>query len=238
MIDIKKAHWILKFVLNKIDSTNFTDIPPNTIDEALNKAQLTVIRNKLSGKKGLEFNRAITTDLAPIVKRNDIVTPVGSEIRLYPSNTTYKVLQYIRGDILAGNEGCDPKFISIIDREYDDKTYIRKAAQQSSSWLWNRAIGYFAKTSESNIDETSLYIETQGQFSVLEGRIDYLKYPREVCLGTYLDINNDEVDTSQFEFQDTMIYEIIYYAIFEIASILQYPDAKMKFEISQLTNLT
>lgn len=72
---------------------------------------------------------------------------------------------------------------------------------------------------------------------VTTASIDYLKYPRVVCVGGYDDIDGTPLTASEFEFQDNMIYEIIYYAIFEIASNLQYQDAKMKFDISQLTNI-
>lgn len=239
MITIEKAHWLVKFGLNKLDSTTFTDVAPNDIDEALNKAQLTIVRSKLSAQKGLEFNRAITTDLAPILIKNDSITPVALtgvyEIRLYPTYSQYQVLQYIRGEITATKNNCT-KTISIFDRDYDDKSYIRQAAQQKSSFLWERSIGYFGKTTESNIDGMSLFLDGD-DFVVTTASIDYLKYPRVVCVGGYDDIDGTPLTASEFEFQDNMIYEIIYYAIFEIASNLQYQDAKMKFDISQLTNI-
>lgn len=237
MITIAKAHWLVKFGLNKLDSTTFTDVQPNEIDEALNKVQLTVVRNKLGQNKGLEFNRAITTDLAPILIRSETITPTGSnEFRLYPNNTTYDCLQYVRGDITAVKNNCT-KTIPIIDREYDDQSYIRQSQQQKSSFLWKRAIGYFGKTTEANTDGTSLFIDTSGEFTCTNAIVDYLKYPRPVCVGGYDDIDGSPLTTSEFEFQDTMIYEIIYYAIFEIAANLQYQDAKTKFDISQLTNI-
>lgn len=236
MITIQKAHWLVKFGLNKIDSTTFTDVQPNEIDEALNKSQLTIIRTKLAERKGFEFNRAITTDLAPIVIRNEFVTPSGSnEFRLYPANTQYDCLQYIRGDVNISRNNCE-RSIPIIDREYDDNTYIRQSKQQQSSFLWKRAIGYFGKTTEANVDAVSLFIDNDNEFTINSALIDYIKYPRSVCIGGYDDIDNNPLSTSEFEFQDTMIYEIIYYAIFEIAANLQYQDAKTKFDISQLTN--
>jgi len=236
MITIEKAHWLVKFGLNKIDSTTFTDVQPNEIDEALNKVQLTRVREKLGREKGFEFNRAITTDLAPILIRNEIVAPTGgNEFRLYPNNTTYDCLQYVRGDILAVHQDCN-KTIPIIDREYDDKTYIKQSKQQQSSFLWSRAVGYFGKTTEASTNGTSLFIDTNNEFTITNAIIDYLKYPDKVCVGGYDDIDGNALSASEFEFQDSMIYEIIYYTIFEIAADLQYQDSKMKFDIAQLTN--
>jgi hypothetical protein len=223
MITIEKAHWLVKFGLNKIDSQTFTDVSPNIIDENLNKSQLTVIRNKLSNNLGLEYNRAIMTDLAPITIINEMVTPVGNKIDL--SDLNHECLRYIRGYVVGESGNCT-KRIPIFDRKLDNRSLLSR--YQKSSFLWNRAVGYFS--------EDYLIIE-DADFNLEEAYIDYLKYPSKVCLGTYVGIDNNPTTTSNFDFKDEMIYEIIYHTIFELASNLQYPDSKMKFDISQLTNI-
>lgn len=223
MITIEKAHWLVKFGLNKIDSQTFTDVTPNIIDESLNKSQLSVIRNKLSQNLGFEYNRAIMTDLAPIVISNESVTPIGNKIDL--NNLNNKCFQYIRGVVLGESQDCK-KIIPIFDRKFDNKSLLSK--YQKSSFRWKRAIGYFS--------ENYLIIDNP-DFNISNAYIDYLKYPSKVCLGTYLGIDNNPTVTTNFDFKDNMIYEIIYHSIFDIASNLQYPDAKSKFDISQITNI-
>lgn len=238
MITIDKVHWLVKFGLNKLDSSLFTDVLPNEIDEQLNKSQLSVIREMVA-IKGVEFNRVITTDLAPIVIRSEQANPIyltnSTEIRLYSPYLKNDCLQFIRGEVDATKNGCK-KTIPIIDREYDDNTYLKSSKQQKTSFIWNRVIGYFGKTTEGGKDGTSLFLDND-DFIIDLAYISYIKYPRKISLGGYLDIDGSTTVTSEFEFNTQMIYKIIDHAIFEIASNLQYPDAKSKFEISQLTNL-
>lgn len=241
MIPINKVHWLVKEGLNKLDSQTFTDIMPHEIDETLNQVQLSIIREKLSNTKGFEFNRAITTDLSPLVIRRDLVTPTLSngtfEIRLSPPDLVFTCLQYIRGDVKATKSSCD-KIIPILDREYDDKTYLKQSSQQKSSFIWNRAVGYFGRsTNAEDANSVSLYIDTESQFTILEAYIDYIKQPVKVCLGDYPDIDGNLTTTSEFELSDNMIYEIISRTVGILAINLQYPDADKKIQISQITNM-
>ena len=106
MITIDKVHWLVKFGLNKLDSSLFTDVLPNEIDEQLNKSQLSVIREMVA-IKGVEFNRVITTDLAPIVIRSEQANPIyltnSTEIRLYSPYLKNDCLQFIR--VVADDAG-------------------------------------------------------------------------------------------------------------------------------------
>jgi len=227
-MNINLVHWSVKFGLNKIDSQTFTDVSPNIIDEELNRCQLTIIRDKLQTNKGFEFNRLIKTDLSPLVVKSFPVLPIGNEIKFINLN----LLHFIRADLRTQKNNCE-KIIPVYEKQFDDKSHVN--AIQESSFKWKRAIGFVAKDSMNN-NSTSLYID-KPDFTIQEAYVDYIKYPREVCLGDYDDIDGTPKTTSEFEFGNDMINQIIDLCVFNLAAKLNYQDAKLKFDMSQLSKI-
>lgn len=224
------VHWNVKLGLNKIDSQFFTDVPSNIIDEELNRSQLIIIRDKLRSSLGFEFNRLIKSDLAPLVVLKEPVTPVGNEIKFNNLN----LLHFVRADITAKKGNCI-KSIYLTDKQLDDKSHLN--AIQESSFKWGRAIGYIGKDSSPTLDGTSLYIH-KPDFTILGSFIDYIKYPREVSIGGYDDINGNLKTTTEFEFHKDMIIQIIDFCVASLAAKLNYPDAELKYKMSQLSKIT
>ena len=230
-MNIKLVHWLVKLGLNKIDSQTFTDVTPNIIDEELNKCQLTLIRDKLRTNQGFEFNRLIKTDLSSLVILGENITTNSNQIKF--QDLEYPLLHFIRAELLVEKDDCS-KVIPVYEKQFDDRS--RTNAIQESSFKWERAIGFIAKdtTTDSN---AALFID-KPDFLIQEAYIDYLRYPKEVCLGGYNDIDNNPKLTEEFEFGNDMINQIIDLCVFNLAAKLDYQDAKMKYEMSQLSKIT
>ena len=223
---IKNAHWYFLEKFNKLESNTYRELTPVQIDEYLNDAQIKFISNVTNNK--VEGTTKYSKDLATLlVKSPTTIQPVivptltGSTYEMKSSQLAFKCLYPVSFEITAAKPTCTSKKIPVFIKEHDDKAFESQSTRKSS-FIWNRCRGYIGRSDTSlgstQYDNFSLYLESDGDFTITNVIPTYYKFPRQVCYGGYNDIEGNAKTETQFEFADDAVYHIIDIAI-ELASI-------------------
>ncbi len=253
MISLLESHWVFKQEFNKLDSNVYRDLNDAEIDMLFNKAQLLEIAEKVRYKEqnGFEVDTKIMKELSHLVVRsNPNVIPTFAnnlyEVKLYNPTLLFDCLRPVYFQVTATKNNCTKSF-NVLVREHDDIAYQKFGSTQKSSFKWNRVLGYLARSSSGNtlVNATqfysnSLYIDTNGEFVINSVYPVYLKYPRQICLGTYSDITAPPLSPNkplvEWEHPEEVVREIISRSVELAAFGIESPNAQAKTYIEKLSH--
>lgn len=219
---IKNAHWLFLEKFNKLESNLYRELTPVQIDTYLNNAQNLYVSSIINNS--VEDTTRISKALAQLLVKSPTsiqaaITPtvVGTTYEMKSSQLAFECIYPVSFEILAAKTGCTAKVISVFIKEHDDRAY-ESSATRKSSWRWNRCRAYLGRSSttltSAQFNNFSLFMETDGDYTITSVYPTYYKAPRLVCLGGYTDIDDGSTKTvANFEFADNDIYLIIDLAI-------------------------
>lgn len=223
---ITHVHWLFLEKFNKLESNEYRELTPAQIDEYLNDAQLKFVSNVTSNK--VEGTTKYSKDIATLLVKSPTViqpvvvpTSIGTTYEMKSSQLAFDCLYPVSFEITAAKTGCSSKKIPVFIKEHDDKAFEAQSTRKSS-FIWNRCRAYIGRSDtalgSTQFTNFSLYLESDGDFTITNVMPTYYKFPRQVCYGGYTDIEGNSLSTVQFEFADDAVRHIIDIAV-ELASI-------------------
>ncbi len=224
MITIKESHFRLKQEINKLNANYFKALTPYEMDILLYAAQLAQMAEKVSWQKGkgFEFDPKLTRELGHLLIHKETVIPVSNEIN--ETMLTHKIYRPIRFTARVTNNGCSKTIEECKFRRHDLLTF----ETQKDNFQWGILNGYVKR-----FNTNQLAITFNPPFTINEIYLTYIKYPREVSIGGYTDINGTVKTTVEWEMPDEVILEIIkkaaYFALEEIN-----PNTQTKLQSEEL----
>lgn len=246
---IKELTYDLKIKLDKVDSLQHENFIPAETDWMLNEAINIIVKQRFginnSKRVGFEGNEKRIQDLKTLhVKCPSTIQPAiptivvqdgRYEIRL--SSLTFPFLFLTRATAKAAKTGCGTRVIDLKETENDDFNDVIVDPFWKPSFEWKEAPVNFGRSDTLTDDLGSLYIYTNGDFTISEVYIEYIKVPNKVCSGGYPDINTG-ITTSVVEcdLPAQLHSEIVDIAVAECARIISDPNFQQLKQNKLLVN--
>ena len=190
---IEEMHFEFRRKIDKISSNFKKTWSDAEVDNALNNAITEFKEIVYSGnnakryKLGFEVTQQRIDMLAPLVqgfpKEPLLAGTKTGDIYEFNFDLLSKPYDHFIGAD-AEITGCNFT-ISIKEEQTGDLRSVLKDSNRKPSLRWRRAPGHIKSNTAGN---SSLFVYTDGLFDIIGLRIDYLRKPVEVCLGTYFPI--------------------------------------------------
>lgn len=230
---VQEMHYDFKFKFDKVDSLDKPNFTPAEIDWILNEAQNLVLKTKYSGnnaqRTGFEVSQKRIDDLKTLhikspTQQQPGLVPVQSVGDLYEvklSGLAFPYFVLTRGRALVTKDGCGSKVISLESTQTDDLNDVEGSPFSKPSYQWGELPITFGRSDSAANDDGSIYFDTQGEFTVDEVYLDYLKLPSKIYLGTYTYIDGTTPVQSACELPEAVHSEVVDRAVAEVSRIVE-----------------
>lgn len=238
-MNIREMHYDFKQKLNKIDSEQYRNLKVPEIDWKLNEAidlfVKLVANPKIKINLGFEISSRITDDIRSLVidTTSLALTVLDSEHYLATLPTNY--LYYVSLDSMKIKQGnCTVGAQKIFMRQHDDN--FTSSVFDKSSFIWREVnVRFF---------QAGIKIYTEGEFSVEEALLSYIKIPAVVnnCQdypgGSYKTLAGVTLTTNvNCDLPIETHREIVDIAVAITTGDLQIPDLQVKMGKLQMNQL-
>lgn len=183
-MNIKRMHGEVKLRMNKMNSNHKKDFPTAFIDDFLNDAQEEFKEICYSGNNlkkyrlGFEASQLRVDMLMTLVIPEETITGTGTTIYKINLNSLSKPYDhFLNGKV---NTSCGVMSIEIVRHNEIDE--LMRNENRKPSAIWKRCLGVFATDASSN---KCLYLYNDGQFTITNAQITYLKRPKQMFFGGY-----------------------------------------------------
>lgn len=235
---LREIHYEIKFKLDKVDSLSEKNFQDWEIDWAVNEAQKVLMKQRYGltnlYRTGFEGNQKRYDDLRTLQIKSPTnlqpaVVPVRQQGDFYEFKISdfafpYYFLTRIHGEGTKGN--CTKVIRGLDATQHDDLNDALKNPLYKPDFNWGVALVTFGRSDEATDSEGSIYIYTDGTFSIDSIYPEYLKSPNKVWIGTYdsLDGSNTVGDpTVECDLPEHLQNEMIDLAVNELARIIEHP---------------
>lgn len=228
-MQIELAHWTFKKKLDKVASNEYRDFTRAEVDSFLNEAINIFVETHFSGNNFKQLS--VEQDQQTIDKLSNLVVP--SPIKqpmLTPSssNTDFGIYEFKLSDLAYTYRhflrakvkvtDCSDLFRTKVATHGDLNHFLTSSVWKPST-KWKRAILTFGESSANNAP--SIFVHTNGDFTVEGLYLDYLRAPAEVSIGGYNDINGDPKSKVEIDLPDEYHEQIIDIAVKLAAAVIE-----------------
>lgn len=237
-------HYNFKLRHNSVDSQHRKDFTAAEIDEIFNDAICMWTEQQYSGnnhkKTGFEVTQQRTDNLSTLVVKypeQPALTPTtNSTTDVFEFDLNDLVHPYLHMIRVQGKASGCANNISIKIVQHDDLNYyLTDPYKKPSNGAFPRLIANFGKSTDANT-ETSLYVYTDGTFSIDSITPEYIKVPTEVTIGGYTDIDGQQKVRTESDIADKYHSQIIDIAVDEARRIIGDPNLLQHSSQKQLIN--
>ena len=217
-MNIREMHFDFLLKIDKISTLYREDFNPAHIDWLLNEAQRVFINRRYSTnnnhKRGFEATKKRIDDLSAI----HIKFPVQSELSLLEhsgvyelplSSLEYNYLHFTRGEVQTIEDFCDPNWATIKLVQSDDLNYALGNPYLGATK--DEILGNFGRSSITN--GVSLYLYPSGFYTLGNIKIEYLRKPFRMSLGSYTDLDGNVSVVTDCELAENTHPEIVDIAV-------------------------
>lgn len=219
MISVKKLLYGLDMTLNKVATNVGQNIPDEDKIIALNKAQISLIKRKLSVNNvfslGLDSFKKRYEDLQKLVVPNEniSVTKVQDVYTSYSVDVLSLVNKYmfpisIVGMCTKGNCINRPVFAQRIVKHADLDTMMANS---------NYLPSFEYQDTISLISSDKIYIYTDDTFEINSAYISYIRYPQVINIAGYIELDGTASIDSDCELDNYLEDELLVLAAQELA---------------------
>jgi hypothetical protein len=189
---IQELHYDFKIKVDKIDSLQEANFKPWEIDWILNLAIDTFVDNVYSD---FEKNQSSIDDLIILVVKSPAIqpaiTPSQISTGIYEApldNLIYPYEHLIRctADVIKDN--CPSKNIVAKPIQHDDLSLLLRDAHNEPSYEWQSLPYTNGKGTNLSNQVGSIYLYTNGNFTITKVYPEYIKRPAYVHIGTYTNL--------------------------------------------------
>lgn len=217
---VSELHFDFKIKQNRVDTLAEFDFNPAQIDWLLNEAQLIFIKQRFTNsnvrKKGFEASQKRIDDLSSLVIKypeQPELTPVhhssGNIYEVNLTNLSYPYLFLISGECSAVIATNCTKNIPLRFIQHDDyRISLRDPFNSPSTEFIPYNVG------KSSTDSNSSIYVYPGLYSINSVKLEYIKYPSKVSLGTYSYIDGTSIPANTLETPEQTHSEIVDLAVY------------------------
>ena len=191
-ISILESHLRFNMEVNKLNAAYYSAFTPYEIDLLLNDAQLAYLAEKTGNLQGygVDWDNVVMNQLSPVLVVQEPVTPINNMVST--ANAPYKIISFI---VDATKNNCSKTLSNCKIVKNQDSL----GTTQISNFNWGRCIGY--------LSDKDIILKTD--FTVNTCYVTYYRYPSQVSIGGYMDINGNSKTVVEWDFDDEVILEII-----------------------------
>lgn len=242
-MNVKEMHYDLSLRIDKIDSLHYENILHPERDVYLNRAQITLIKQKYGINNtyllGFEENQKRIEDLKVLVVKscdnsalcqNPISATYSDPVNgIYTFNlddiSKGKYMVHIANYIKARKDRCEIDIVPKIT-QHDDlyNSLVDHNYKPSFEWMYLPIV----------FSENYIYAYTNNEFTISKMYIDYLRYPVDIRYGNYNDENGNLIPESNCELPDYIHHEILDLAEALIKKDLENPTVELSYKNLQL----
>jgi len=207
---IQEMHYDYKVKLDKVDSQAYKNLDTVKIDWILNDAYYLYLDSKYGinnlYRVGFEVTQKRIDDLAVLhIKQNNqpALTPTLAAAGIYEvdlNDLAYPYAHLTRIWATASTDSCSNQVMGCIISQNDDMDNILGSPFYKPSFIWREIPINFGRSSEDT-SYSSVFLYTNGEFTIDEVYIEYLKEPEKLWFGDY-----DYYD-SLYDNSGTLIYQ-------------------------------
>lgn len=190
-MDVKSLHYSFKLAMDRVDTASSTDFNSAEIDWLLNQAQLIFIKQRFnadsnSKKRGFESSQKRIDDISTLLVKypdQDAITPINLdgiyEVPLKQPYLSYDYLFLASARATVSINNCDSEVYLKFAQSDDLGSVLQDPFNRASLEFIPYNIG---KSTAG--DSSSMYIYPF-TYTVKNVKVEYIKYPSRVSLGTY-----------------------------------------------------
>ena len=234
---IQEMQYEFKLRYNEVDTQDRKDLNPAEIDAFLTDAAL--IKTKMLYREAEQTQGnmdALSTLLvySPTVEQ-PVVGPQPAVDNVYEFKTSDFALPYMhlyRADISVSE--CSDK-LSLVIIQQDDLSNKLSNYHTRPSLKWRRAIGVIGRSSDGNGE--SIYVHSNGEYTVNGIYPVYLKIPNTITIGGYIGIDGNTRTATNCDLPEYVHTEVVDLAVQIALGIVALPHelqiAQLKTQINQ-----
>lgn len=215
---------------NKIDSLNNKEFSPLERDSFLNEAIVAFVNRSYNGTNAKRLSFEQTQEMLDEIKTLVIHSPVEQPWIPYSekldnlysfdlSTLSYEYLHLI--SVQAISKDC-PDLLKVNMVQYDDLQYYLTNGIVGPSKLWRRLIGVISKN--------KLIVYSEKGLEVSQIAVSYIKYPDQVSLGGYVDVNGNLVSAKDCDLPKNVHSKIVDLAVLIAQGVL---ENQMGYQLNQ-----
>jgi hypothetical protein len=185
MINVEELVYEFKLMINKVNRQDNVDIPAEDIIVYLNRAQMSWIKTKINPnnvyKVGYESIQKRIDDLQVLKKSSVPLSPIKTNDLFYTGfscslEDVADYMFYVDSVCVAKKQDCKKNLTIDLVRQGDLPTmYVD--ANFSPSFPWRSTL--------ATIGDNKLYVYTDGEFTIEDVYLTYLRYPQNVDILGY-----------------------------------------------------
>lgn len=215
-MDIELIHYNIQQLLDKLSTQTKPDLSESEIDMFIEKAIYAWLREQTSSlkNKGVELDETQVQKLSTLTVRSPIdqaaITPSQTSGAIYEfasSDLAYDLYHVLRAEAEIADASCT-KSASVFFVEHDDLHYLLNDSLHAPSLKWGRVLGLVGKGS-GGTGEKSIYLYSDGTFSISNLYLSYIKHPVIPTIGGYNDINSVAKTKTQLDLPEEVHHEIV-----------------------------
>lgn len=229
---IREQHFDFKVKIDEVDSLTNKGFTDAEIDWLLNEAELVVVRTRLNlnnfRQKGFEMDQKRIEDLSTLVVRppeeGDLSLDYHSDLNIYEFNFNdlkHKYLMYLRGTVEVVSDNCSSR-AEVVQVQTDDIHDALEDPFFTSSG--KQVLSNIGRSTTSIGTGSSLFFYPAVGDLLSNLRIEYLKYPRRVNLGTYTYIDGVQYPETNSELPEHLHSEVVDQAVLMATAFIQNPN--------------
>jgi hypothetical protein len=219
-----------------LSNKSFTDAE---IDWLLNDAQLELIRTRLNQNnprgKGLEEDQKRVEDIKDIIIRYSEQPPVQliyhSDVNTYEldlQSLTYRYYYFLSGRVTQHKDNCNYDAVMRRIRSHNFEDSLKDPFNMSSE---EEVLVNFGRNSQGN--GSAIYLYPAPNYTLSTARLSYIKYPKRIHQGTYLNLDGSAVPATDCELSELVHPEVVNIAVQKASVIMKDPLLIQSFQ-SQL----
>jgi hypothetical protein len=234
-MDYRLWHFNFKQRLDKLAVNTNPDFNPAEIDEFMLRAIEAFMRENTSivKGKGFELNDVQRQKLSTLVvtpNEQPVVAPTSLVNNVYEFPLTsppflHQVYMPVRARVNVSKPNCDDAVLEVFFVDHDDLHYIIGDSLHGPSYKYKRAIAIEAKAS-STLGEKSIYVYSEGEFTVNSLELTYIKTPTTPTIGGYIYLDGSTRNLTQSDLPDQVHNEVVDIAVEIAANVIGEPNAQ------------
>lgn len=237
-MNVKEMHYSFKVKTDKVDSLKNVNFLPAEIDWIINESIQNFVDNKYKDFESIQdlidqlssLTIKSPTTIQPAVPVTQVSTGV---YQMKLSDLEFKYLHLVRLNALANKTGCTAKIMRGNEVTHDVLDKVLLSPFEGPNYDWVILPYVFGRENTAGSTNSSIYLYTKGEFTLVEAYPEYLKIPTQVFYGGYNSLDGQYTTATppvDSDLPEAFHRRIINIAVAEVSNYLNRPDYPYKVQ--------
>jgi hypothetical protein len=185
-MNVKEMQYDFKLKLNKVDSSDHSNLKIPEIDWLLNEGLSVYMKQRYginnSKGEGFETTQKRIDDLRNLVVKNKPLIATALPIdNSFEAKLPENYLFAVRLQATSSKGSCGHKKCVCVPTQHDDLSDALKNPYYEPSFEWGEVPVVYGTTGDTVADSNKVFGYTDGTFSISEFVLDYLRMPKRIA---------------------------------------------------------